>query len=74
MQKVTLFLPGTLHEKMRLRGEISWRSVARKSISDTIRDLEFMDNQTKRSKFTSSEIEKVSSTINKDVFKDLNKR
>ncbi len=49
-------------------------TVVRKSISDKIYDLELMSQLTKSSQFTRTDVDAISSKINKDVFKALNKR
>ncbi|MBI2208009.1 hypothetical protein HYU50_00785 [Candidatus Woesearchaeota archaeon] len=74
MPNVTLSIPEALHEKMRMHSEIRWSEVVRKSISDKIHDLELMNQLTKKSKLTQSDVDAIASKINRDVFKGLNKR
>ena len=74
MPNVTLSIPEKLHEKMKKHSEIRWSEVVRKSITDKIGDLEFMDRLTKRSKLTQADVDEISHKIDRDVFKELNKR
>lgn len=74
LPNVTLSVSEDLHEKMKKHPEIRWSEVVRKSISEKIEDLEVMDKLTKRSKLTQADVDEISSKINRDVFKELNRR
>jgi hypothetical protein len=74
MPNITLSIPEALQEKMRMHSEIRWSEVVRKSISEKIHDLELMNQLSKRSNLTPSDINELSSKINRDVFKSLNKK
>ena len=74
MPNVTLSIPEGLHEKMKKHSEIRWSEVVRKSITEKIDDLEIMDRLTKRSKLTQADVDEISHKIDRDVFKELNKR
>jgi len=71
---LTLAISEKLHEKMKKHSEIRWSEVVRKTISSKINDLELLDKLTKKSGLTMSDVEALSSKINKSVFKELNKR
>ena len=74
MPNVTLSIPEGLHERMKKHSEIRWSEVVRKSITEKIDDLEIMDRLTKRSKLTQADVDEISHKIDRDVFKELNKR
>jgi hypothetical protein len=74
MPNITLSISEALQEKMRMHSEIRWSEVVRKSISEKIHDLELMNQLSKRSNLTPSDINELSSKINRDVFKSLNKK
>jgi hypothetical protein len=74
MPNLTLSIPEALQEKMRMHSEIRWSEVVRKSISDKIHDLELMNQISKKSNLTLSDVNELSGKINKDVFKSLNKK
>ncbi|MBI2653517.1 hypothetical protein HYX02_01770 [Candidatus Woesearchaeota archaeon] len=74
MPNVTLSIPEALHEKMKKHSEIRWSEVVRKTISEKIEDLELMEKLSKRSKLTQADVDEIAHKINRDVFKELNKR
>lgn len=74
MPNVTLSIPEGLHEKMKKHSEIRWSEVVRKSISEKIEDLEVMDKLARRSKLTLADVDEIAQKIDRDVFKELNKR
>ncbi len=74
MPNMTLSIPKELHDKMKKHSEIRWSQIARRSILEKIDDLEILEKITKKSKLTQKDVNIISSRINKEVFKELNKR
>ncbi len=74
MPNVTLTLPEELHRKMKKHSEIRWSEVVRKTISKKIEDLELIDRLAMKSKLTGKDVDEIASRINREVFKELEKR
>lgn len=74
MPNVTLSIPKELHTKMKKHSEIRWSEVVRKTISKKIEDLEMMDKLTSTSKLTQKDVDEIAHKINREVFKELNKK
>lgn len=74
MPNVTLSIPSQVYEKMKKHSEIRWSDVVRKSILEKIDDLELMDKLTKKSKLTQHDVEEIAQKINREVFRELNKK
>ena len=74
MPNVTLTLPEELHKKMKKHSEIRWSEVVRKTISRKIEDLELMDKLTMKSSLTEKDVDEIAHKINREVFKELNRR
>ena len=72
MPNLTLSIPDELHTRMKKHSEIRWSEVVRKSLSEKVETLDLLDQLTKKSKLTKKDVEKISSNINKEVFKKLN--
>jgi len=71
---ITLAIPDELHEKMRRHSEIRWSEVVRRTISEKIEDLELIDKLTSKSRLTQKDVDELAHKINREVFKELNKR
>lgn len=74
MTNITLAIPDELHEKMRRHSEIRWSEVVRRTISEKIEDLELIDKLTSKSRLTQKDVDELAHKINREVFKELNKR
>ena len=74
MGNITLSLPDELQNRMRRHSEIRWSEVIRRTIQKKVEDLELLDKITSKSKLSMKDIDKISHKINKEVFRELNKR
>ena len=74
MPNLTLAIPEELHEKMKKHSEIRWSEVVRKTITSKVEMLDAMELIARKSKLTKKDVDGLAHKINKEVFKDLNKR
>ena len=74
MPNLTLAIPEELHEKMKKHSEIRWSEVVRKTIASKVETLDAVDAVAKKSRLTMKDVNELAHKINKEVFKDLNRR
>ena len=71
MPNVTLALPEDLHEKMKQYSEIRWSEVVRKTITQKIEELEFMEKLAKKSKLTQKDVNDIAKKIDTKIAEKL---
>ena len=64
MPTITVNVDDDLRERMENHPEINWSEVTRQAIHEKIEALEVMDELTKRSELTESDVEEIAAKIN----------
>ena len=71
MPNVTLSISEEVHNRMKMRSEIRWSDVVRKSIVEKLNDLEMMDKLTQKSRLSIKDVNAISTRIDRNVAKKL---
>ena len=71
MENITLSVPDTVHEDMKLFSEIRWSEVARKAIIEKVERLKLAEKLAQKSKLTKKDVEEFSNKIKKEATKRL---
>jgi len=74
MPNLTLAIPEQLHERMKQHSEIRWSEVVRIIIQKKIEDLEMLEKIAQKSKLTQEDVDEIAHKINREVFRELNKK
>lgn len=74
MPNLTLAIPEELHEKMKKHSEIRWSEVVRKTIASKVETLDAVEAVARKSRLTMKDVNELAHKINKEVFKDFNRR
>lgn len=74
MPNITLSLSKDVHDKMKRHPEIRWSRLVSQTISERVDTLEMTDKLLAKSKLTKNDVDEIAKKINKDIFRELNKR
>jgi hypothetical protein len=66
MPSITVNVDDDLKERMEKHPEINWSEVTRQAIQEKIETLEVMDELTKESDFTESDVQEIADKINEN--------
>ena len=69
MGNLSVSVPEKLKEKMTKLEEVNWSAIARKAFEEKVKQIEFLEEISKKSKLTEKDAKEISDKINKEMSK-----
>lgn len=66
---MTLSVPDDLYREMSFHSELKWSDVARQAFEKKVRELHWMDDALKNSRFTEDDAERIGHSLKKEIRK-----